>query len=80
MKRNFFPPTLYIFTDKYPEAMVFATGSTKARTRLYRIGITNNLEEIQGDFEIFGLVGGTNWQPFQKQIEFEAFLVKRKKK
>jgi hypothetical protein len=59
--------------------MIFATGSTKARTRLYRMGISNNLEEIQIDFEIFGLVGEKGWQPFQKHIEFEAFLVKRKK-
>jgi hypothetical protein len=34
--------TLYTFTDKFPDAMVFATGSTKARTRLYRIGISNS--------------------------------------
>ena len=72
--------TLYTFTDKFPDAMIFATGSTKARTRLYRIGISNNLEEIQDDFEIFGLNGKKDWQPFQKQVEFEAFLVKRKKK
>ncbi|MCW3110004.1 MAG: hypothetical protein JWQ09_4510 [Segetibacter sp.] len=71
--------TLYIFTEKFPEAMIFATGSTKARTRLYRIGISNNIEEIEIDFEVFGLVG-ENWQRFQKQIEFDAFLVKRKKK
>ncbi len=71
--------TLYTFTDKFPEAIVFATGSTKARTRLYRIGISNNVEEIQEDFEVFGLVD-EDWQPFQKQTEFEAFLVKRKKK
>ncbi len=71
--------TLYTFTDKFPEAMVFVTGSTKARTRLYRMGISNYLEQIAEDFEVFGLVEGENWQPFQKQIEFEAFLVKRKK-
>ena len=71
--------TLYTFTDKFPEAMIFATGSTKARTRLYRMGISNNLEDIQGDFEVFGLVDKKDWQPFQKHIEFEAFLVKRKK-
>ncbi len=69
--------TLYIFTDRFPEARIFATGSTKARTRLYRIGISNNFEEIEMDFEVFGLVG-EHWQPFQKQIEFEAFSVKRK--
>ncbi len=71
--------TLYIFTDRFPEAMIFATGSTKSRTRLYRIGITNHIEEIENDFEIFGLVKNI-WQPFEKQIDFDAFLVRRKKK
>jgi hypothetical protein len=70
--------TLYIFMEKFPDAMVFVTGSTKARTRLYRIGITNNLEEIQKDFDVFGLYNN-NWQLFKKQIEYEAFLVMKKK-
>jgi len=48
--------SLYAFTGKFPDAMVFATGSTEARTRLYRIGRSNNLEAIETDFEIFGLV------------------------
>lgn len=69
--------TLYIFTEKYPDAMVFATGSTKARTRLYRIGISNNFLEIQEDFKVYGLANN-NWQNFQNHIEFEAFLVTKK--
>lgn len=51
--------TLFEFTDQYPEAHVIATGSTLARTRLYRIGITNNLEAIEKNFEISGLKGST---------------------
>jgi hypothetical protein len=70
--------TLYLFTEKFPEAMIFATGSTKARTRLYRIGISNNIEEIKPDFEVFGLIEN-RWYPFEKGTEYEAFLVKRKK-
>ena len=42
--------TVYIFLDKYPKASIFATGSNIARNRLYRIGISNNLEEIEDDF------------------------------
>jgi len=38
---------LYVFIERYPGAMFFAMDGTKARTRLYRIGITNNLKEIQ---------------------------------
>lgn len=69
--------TLYIFMEKFPDAMVFAIGSTKARTRLYRIGISNNLIEIQEDFKIYGLAED-KWQDFQKQKEYKAFLVVKK--
>ncbi|MDQ2864026.1 MAG: hypothetical protein M3R50_10360 [Bacteroidota bacterium] len=70
--------TIYIFMEKYPDAMVFAMGSTKARTRLYRIGITNNLTEIQNDFDVYGLVEN-GWQVFKTQTEYEAFLVTMKR-
>lgn len=69
--------TLYIFMEKYPEAMVFAMGSTKARTRLYRIGITNNFTEIQKDFDVYGLLQN-GWQAFEKQTAYRAFLVLKK--
>lgn len=71
--------TVYAFPDKYPEAWVYATGSTKARTRLYRIGLTNNLAEILADFELYGQKDGT-WQEFARGVVYEAFLVKRRSK
>jgi hypothetical protein len=69
--------TLYAFIDKHNEAMVYATGSTKSRTRLYRIGITKYLDEIKQDFEIYGELE-SGWEEFQKDVEYEAFLVKLK--
>lgn len=69
--------TLYVFTDKHPNVWVYATGCNSARTRLYRMGITTNLEEILEDFEVFGL-SNEIWHEFQKGKEYEAFLVKRK--
>lgn len=69
--------TVYAFTDKYPDSWVFATGSTKARTRLYRMGISKYLLEIKKDFQVFGL-RNDEWEKFEKEIEYEAFLVKRK--
>jgi hypothetical protein len=69
--------TLYVFTEKHPNVWVYAAGSNAARTRLYRIGIATNLEEIVEDFEVYGLSGDT-WQEFKKGNEYEAFLVKRK--
>jgi len=69
---------LYAFTDKHPETWIYATGSTKSRTRLYRMGINKHLREVKSDFEIFGQVGKT-WEYFEKDIDYESFLVKRKK-
>jgi hypothetical protein len=69
--------TVYAFTDKYPDAWIYAAGSTKARTRLYRIGITNNLEEILKDFELYGMRNG-EWEEFVKRVNYKAFLVKRR--
>jgi hypothetical protein len=45
---------VYAFFDKHPDAMVYATGSTQARTRLYRMGITKFYEEMNKDFYLFG--------------------------
>ena len=69
--------TLYAFIDKHKEAMVYATGSTKSRTRLYRMGITKYLDEIKEDFEIYGELEN-GWEEFRKDHEYEAFLVKLK--
>jgi len=59
--------------------MIFATGSTKVRTRLYRMGITNNLAEIKEDFAIFGLtIEQNNWEEFIIGKDYEAFLITKK--
>lgn len=71
--------TVYAFTEKYPKSWIFATGSTKVRTRLYRMGITNNLAEIQNDFKVFGLrVDDSIWEKFVLGEDYEAFLITKK--
>jgi hypothetical protein len=69
--------TVYSFTDKYPNAWIYAIGSTKARTRLYRMGIANNLVEILQGFEIHGFKDNS-WFEFEKNVDYDAFLIKRK--
>lgn len=69
--------TVYSFTDKYPNSWIYAIGSTKVRTRLYRIGIANNLAEIVQDFDVYGLKDG-EWYRFEKNVDYGAFLVRRK--
>jgi len=71
--------TVYAFTGRYPKAWVHVTGSTNVRTRLYRMGITNNLTEISEDFFVFGL-RDDKWEEFIAGEDYEAFLVTRKNK
>jgi hypothetical protein len=68
--------TVYAFTDKYPEAWIYASGSTKSRTRLYRMGIAKFLSEIEEDFEVLG-ERNDDWEAFRRNIEYEGFLVRR---
>lgn len=69
--------TIYAFTDKHPNSWIYATGSTKARTRLYRMGLSRHFEEMQKEFEIFGL-RNEEWNSFVKDEEYDAFLARRK--
>lgn len=70
--------TIYSFTGKYPNAYIYATGSSEARTRLYRMGITNNLEELKKDFHVFGLRNDEVFEPFIVGEDYLGFLVTRK--
>jgi hypothetical protein len=69
--------TVFLFTEKYPNAFVAATGSTQSRTRLYRIGISNHLEEIEQNFVVLGYKNNV-WKRFVKDQNYSAFLIKRK--
>jgi hypothetical protein len=70
--------TIYAFTDKYPTAWIYATGSSKARTRLYRMGITKFLAEVTADFEVLA-ERNDDWESFKQNIDYEGFLIRRRK-
>ena len=66
--------TLYAFSEKHPKAIVIATGSTQARTRLYRMGIANNLKEIEKDFITFFLQKKQHTQHFYENVPSRFLL------
>ncbi|MDR2206050.1 MAG: hypothetical protein LBE36_07835 [Flavobacteriaceae bacterium] len=68
---------VFAFTNFYKETWVYATGSTKSRTRLYRMGISKYFDEVKQDFHIFGMLDG-EWREFEKEIDYTAFVVRRK--
>jgi hypothetical protein len=63
------------FIKYHPKAVLFAKGSTPARTRLYQIGIADNLEDIDQLFEIEGFCKG-NWEPFEPGKNYQAFILR----
>jgi hypothetical protein len=65
------------FINKFQDAHIYVEGSTPARTRLYQMGIGDNLLEINNNFEVEGLLGEF-WEPFQRGRNYAAFLIKRK--
>ena len=58
-------PAVYAFVDAYPDAWVYATGSTEARTRLYRMGINKYFDAVQEDFLITG-EHHSEWEWYEK--------------
>lgn len=68
---------VYAFLNEYPEVYVYATGSTKARTRLYRMGITKFYDQMNKDFYLYGQVGD-DFVEFEIGIEYEGFLAQRR--
>ena len=71
--------TVYLFTDKYPKAVVYAEGSNAVRTRLYRINLSNNLEELSEQFYVYGFIENVGWFTYEKNKDYSSFYVKRKK-
>lgn len=68
---------VYAFFEKYPQASVYATGSTKARTRLYRMGISRFYEEMRQDFDLYGQLGDEFYE-FEVGIEYVGYLALRR--
>jgi hypothetical protein len=67
-----------IFLEKYPERQVFFTGSTVSRTRLYRMAISNNLDELKEMYSISGILPSGQIINFTKNLSCTAFIIKIK--
>lgn len=68
---------VYAFFDKHPYTLLYAAGSTKSRTRLYRMGITKFYDEMAKDFYLYGRTGD-EFYVFEKNKDYDGFLAQRK--
>ena len=68
-----------IYTSKYPERLIYFRGSTAQRTRLYRMAVGLNLEELSRKFKIYAELD-KNYEKvlFRKDMIINAFLIERK--
>lgn len=73
----------YSYTELYPTKYVFFSGSCDVRTRLYRMAISNNFDELIKTFHIFGVLynketGIYSNVNFSSNTDFVGFLIKRR--
>ena len=45
---------VYSFCEYFSGAWIYATGSTAARTRLYKMGINKYFDIVESDFKLYG--------------------------
>jgi hypothetical protein len=66
-----------VYLRAYPQRWIYFSGSTRGRTRLYRMAIGINLEYLLLKFEVYAKVGN-DIAPFSKNMKADAFLVRIK--
>ncbi len=69
--------SVYKFSEHHPKAMIYVTGSTDARTRLYRMVIAKYFDALSEIFDIKGVTQNGIFS-FEKNKTYESFLITRK--
>jgi hypothetical protein len=69
--------TVVDFIRFHPTATIFAIGFTSSRTRLYRMGIQVNWQQINESFNIKGFKD-CKWEAFKKDQLYEMFSLRLK--
>jgi hypothetical protein len=70
--------SVFGFLKIHSSAVIYATGSTKARTRLYQMGISKYFSEIEQDYHILGELDN-KLERFTKGKNYSGFLILKKK-
>ncbi|SDH08817.1 hypothetical protein SAMN04487996_12849 [Dyadobacter soli] len=65
------------FMNENSNAKLIARGSTMPRTRLYRMNIARNLNEITEQFLVQGIKDG-RLEVFREDVNYEAFLLTKR--
>ena len=66
------------FWKNHPNTIIYAQGSSSARTRRYQMEINKYLKELEVDIKLFGLVEDVGFVPFKGGFNYLAFLAFKK--
>ncbi len=69
--------TIYEFFEEFPDTLVYLTGVTDGRTRLYQINIAKFYDLISADFIVLGELN-TGFEGFKKNKNYQGFVIKQK--
>ncbi|WP_314270847.1 DUF6934 family protein [Capnocytophaga sputigena] len=67
--------TVFTFTERNPNAYIYAIGSNHVRNRLYRRGITKYLSEALDTFAIYGMLPNQEFEIFNPNTDYVGFLL-----
>lgn len=74
--------TVYLFFEKYPDKIIYLTGSDHRRNLLYQRAIAYAYDELTIIYEIYGSTSKegeeTNFEPFDKTQPYSAFVIKKR--
>lgn len=68
------------FIGAFPDRVIFFTGSTPSRCRLYRMAIGINFDQLATSYDIFGVVfssGKFRLERFIKNKDYQEFIIER---
>ncbi len=67
--------TVFTFTERNPNAYIYAIGSNHVRNRLYRRGITKYQSEALDTFAIYGMLPNQEFEIFNPNTDYVGFLL-----
>ena len=67
--------TVFTFTERNPNAYIYARGSNHVRNRLYRRGITKYQSEALDTFAIYGMLPNQEFEIFNPNTDYVGFLL-----
>jgi hypothetical protein len=66
------------FLETKPNAKIVFEGNTESKNRLYRMGISSFLDELNSKYSIFGFrEQNLTWERFNKKSDYIAFTISK---